>query len=325
MADDTTTVRTVDQLIIDGLHPIENEAENETENDEIQGFDGNEDDVPSVESLNESHAENFSGDDQDEAEDDAAVENEDGDPVNEADGKMSASSEPKTGADAWNGDTFAHMSNMDSDTRKRTIMRELEECAPEIVRKYGLTVTSSTLQTLEYELEQFHTKQQLNTQVKFLELGLMAVCYGIEFLNRRVLQGFLALNGWGDNTSKSLGQFRSCLRRIAIRYFTTRRKRSEIMELGMLLLGHMAWYHFQNSSRPVWERVNRRRNRKKRSEKSAGDSKEQKTSDLNGDDDEHSASSSDDESLDEDLEAAPSATVPEKPGVNLLELLSQLV
>lgn len=234
---------------------------------------------------------------------------------------------------AWDRDSFSYNDASDRDARKRTIMRELQECAPDVVRRYGLSVNTSSLQNLQYELEQFRTKQQLDTQVKFLELGLMALCHGIEFLNKRALQGFLALDGWGDNTRKSLGQFRSCLRRIAIRYFTTRSETSEIMELGMLLLGHMAWYHFQNASRPVWERVNgqksrrRRKNRSKRRPRAgASDSKEAANEDGPVNDDDASSSSSESDDVDEDLEAdEESRSFPAKPAVNLLGLLSKIV
>ena len=351
MVDDGgSTVHTVDQNIVDSLHPTHGEAAGSgagSVSSEGGGRNGgSDDDVPSVESLSENDT---AGDQKSDNGTTAAGQKA------SADGPRSSSFTGNTGfaefpsmggsisatatqgasmPSAWERDTLNYGSSSNENIQKRTILRELQECAPEVVRRYGLSVNTSTLQTLQYELEQFHTKQQLDTQVKFLELGLMALCYGIEFVNKRALQGFLALDGWGDNTSKSLGQFRSCLRRIAIRYFTTRRETSEIMELGMLLLGHMAWYHFQNASRPVWESVNGNRSRRRRKTRSrrrsaatggAADTKEGPTNeDGPAQDDESSSSESGD--VDEDLEADQERTsLPEKPVVNLLGLLSQIV
>lgn len=348
-----TTVGSVDQAIVDGLHPIDENGGSIASSQPNSVHPDEEDDLPSVESLSADEDGPEEVDDansQDNATD--GNENDDG-PREEGETTHSTLNEESTFArtdssSAWHRDAFSGMSQTDArDTRKRTIIRELEECAPDIVEKYGLSVNDTSLQTLQYELEQFHTKQQLDTQVKFLELGLMAVCYGIEFVNRRVLQSFLALDGWGDNTSKSLGQFRSCLRRIAIRFFSTRRERSEIMELGMLLLGHMAWYHFQNTSRSMWERVNRSssRSRRRKKHRSAQRSEaasngtggsDQKTDgarstdgprDTTGDDDETNQSdgseSSSGDDVDEDLEA--STTTGKQPELNLVNLLSQLV
>lgn len=357
------TVGTVDQVIIDNLHPTGDDgtvSASGVGSIQSQGFE--EDDVPSVESLSEAD------------EDDVKVESETADPrgdgtesntvlnegvssANEQTNENTSQDSPANvaGPSAWDQDAYLNTSLTDDSMRKRTILRELEECAPDIVQRYGLSVNDSSLTTLQYELDQFHTKQQLDTQVKFLELGLMSMCYGIEFVNRKVLQGFLSLDGWGDNTSKSLGQFRSCLRRIAIRYFTTRRERSEIMELGMLILGHMAWYHFQNTSRSVWEKVNRnpqtsqrprrrrahnKKRREGRSTAGTGDAAaahdaKTESADAKAEPDagpsapmsqeeiDDASSSSSEDDVDEDLEAAP--ITPGKAGINLLGMLSQLV
>ena len=156
-------------------------------------------------------------------------------------------SHPNQHTNSWNSDTYESKTDkIREDSQKRAIFHELQSVDPEIISRYGLSVQNTSLQTLQYELDRYHSESQLRSQIELLEVGLSFFCYSIEMINTKFLNRVLAIEGWARATSTNMGKFRGTLRKIAIKYFR-RNESNEFVELGMLLLGSLAVYHFQNT------------------------------------------------------------------------------
>lgn len=148
---------------------------------------------------------------------------------------------------SWESDKYESKTDkIREDSQKRAIFHELQSADPEIISRYGLSVQNTSLQTLQYELDRYHSESQLRSQIELLEVGLSFFCYSIEMINSKFLNRVLAIDGWARATSTNMGKFRGTLRKIAIKYFR-RNESNEFVELGMLLLGSLAVYHFQNT------------------------------------------------------------------------------
>lgn len=162
-------------------------------------------------------------------------------------GNNGQSTEANQFESSWQSDSFKNRADtIEEDSQKRAILHELQESAPDMVRRYGLNTKNTSLQTLQYELDRYHRESQLRSQVELLEVALSFFCYSVENINSRFLNRVLAIEGWARMTCNNMGKYRGTLRKIAIKYFR-RNESNEFIELGMLLLGSLAVYHFQNT------------------------------------------------------------------------------
>ena len=247
---------------------------------------------------------------------------------------------PNQHTNSWNSDTYESKTDkIREDSQKRAIFHELQSVDPEIISRYGLSVQHTSLQTLQYELDRYHSESQLRSQIELLEVGLSFFCYSIEMINTKFLNRVLAIEGWARATSTNMGKFRSTLRKIAIKYFR-RNESNEFVELGMLLLGSLAVYHFQNTHghglRGMFSRSSRSTRAKRRTSSRRAENNGPSNAPSDDEDDqidlsEASSESSDDEgeeelAQDNDGPSNPSSTQPStSPGISAQGMMKSFV
>jgi len=101
-----------------------------------------------------------------------------------------------------------------------------------------------SLAELEFEVAKQNASVSTENSVSFMRDMLRLVITGLEIGNSK-LGPFLSMEGWAEATTQDMHRYDNALERIHRRYFR-KQQMSPIMEMGWLLLGSLAMWHFKS-------------------------------------------------------------------------------
>jgi hypothetical protein len=101
-----------------------------------------------------------------------------------------------------------------------------------------------SLAELEFEVAKQNAAISAESSVNFMRETLKIIVNGVEIGNKR-LGPFLSIDGWAESATKDMHKYDHALERIYKRYFR-KHQMSPIMEMGWLLVGSMAMWHFKS-------------------------------------------------------------------------------
>lgn len=110
-----------------------------------------------------------------------------------------------------------------------------------LTREYS---TKDKLEDIKYEYERQKMNLDCINSVALMSDGLKLGLSGIEMANNK-LGPFLSLHGWSESVTQDMSRFNHVLERIYRRYWR-QGSLNPMMELGMILVGSMTMFHFQN-------------------------------------------------------------------------------
>ena len=110
-----------------------------------------------------------------------------------------------------------------------------------LTREYS---TKDKLEDIKYEFERQKMNLDCINSVALMSDGLKLGLSGLEMANNK-LGPFLHLHGWSESVTQDMSRYNHVLERIYRKYWR-QGSLNPLVELGMLLVGSMMMYHFQN-------------------------------------------------------------------------------
>lgn len=120
-------------------------------------------------------------------------------------------------------------------------LRRMEARGVELSRRFS---ENDSLAELEFEVAKQNAASSTENSVNFMRDMLRLVITGLEVGNNK-LGPFLSMDGWAEATTRDMHRYDHALERIHRRYFR-KHQMSPIMEMGWLLLGSLAMWHFKS-------------------------------------------------------------------------------
>ncbi len=110
-----------------------------------------------------------------------------------------------------------------------------------LTREYS---TKDRLEDIKYEYERQKMNLDCINSVALMSDGLKLGLSGIEMANNK-LGPFLHLHGWSESVTQDMSRYNHVLERIYRKYWR-QGSLNPLVELGMILVGSMMMFHFQN-------------------------------------------------------------------------------
>lgn len=120
-------------------------------------------------------------------------------------------------------------------------LRRMETRGVKLSRRFS---ENDSLAELEFEVAKQNAASSTENSVNFMRDMLRLVITGLEVGNNK-LGPFLSMDGWAEATTRDMHRYDHALERIHRRYFR-KHQMSPIMEMGWLLLGSLAMWHFKS-------------------------------------------------------------------------------
>lgn len=120
-------------------------------------------------------------------------------------------------------------------------LRRMQARGVQLSRRF---TESDSLEELEFEVAKQNAAISTENSVSFMRDMLRLVITGLEIGNNK-LGPFLSIDGWAEATTQDMHRYDHALERLHRRYFR-KQQMSPIMEMGWLLLGSLAMWHFKS-------------------------------------------------------------------------------